>query len=91
MADLLTKEEVKQHYKQLVKNANEDMDPWSRVKRFKLLTHPLTTESGVLTPTLKVRRGKVQEMFADEIESMYMDDKPTEYVVVEALEDRERH
>jgi len=89
--ELVRREDVRQHFKQLVETANEGMDHWSRVKRFKLMTQPLTTESELLTPTLKVRRGKVHERFAEEIESMYLDSGATDHVVVEALEDREPH
>lgn len=90
-ADLLKREDVRQRFKQFVEEANDGIDPWSRVKRFKLVMHPLTPENGLLTPTLKVRRSKVQDTLADEIESMYADGSEDEYVIVERQEDRAPH
>lgn len=46
----------------------EHVRQWTAPKRM------LTIEGGELTPTLKVKRNKVNEHFADEIEAMYSDD-----------------
>ena len=89
--DVLRRDDVKQHFRQLVEEANDGMDPWSRVKRFTFVTEPLSPENGLLTPTLKVRRSKVQQAFSKEIESMYLDEAKADYVVVESLGDREHH
>jgi long-chain acyl-CoA synthetase len=59
----------------LVREANEGMDPWSTVKRFALIPDELTVESELLTPTLKVRRPKVHEIYAGEIDALYYDDE----------------
>lgn len=42
-----------------------------QVKRFALLPRPLSIEGGELTPTLKVKRTKVSEHFADVIDALY--------------------
>jgi len=42
-----------------------------KIKKFEILPRPLSIEDGELTPTLKVKRAKVSEHFADLIESMY--------------------
>lgn len=44
---------------------------YEQVKRFTLLTHPFTMESGELTNTLKTRRGVICKKYADAIEEMY--------------------
>ena len=36
-----------------------------------LLPEEMTEDSGLLTPTLKVKRKEVAKMFADDIEGMY--------------------
>ena len=41
------------------------------IKKFRILPRQLTIEDGELTPTLKVKRSKVNEHFADTIEEMY--------------------
>lgn len=44
---------------------------YEKVKKFHLLTEPLSVERGELTNTLKVRRKVVAELYAAEIASMY--------------------
>ena len=36
-----------------------------------LVTEPWTIENGLLTPTLKLKRGPLRNKFADEIQQMY--------------------
>ncbi len=42
-----------------------------QIKKFTILHRNLTVEDGELTPTLKVKRAKVNDHFADDIEAMY--------------------
>ncbi len=44
---------------------------YEQVRAFALLDRAFTIEMGELTPTLKLRRGAVQEHFADKIREMY--------------------
>ena len=89
--DLLQTEPVRQRFKTLVEEANKGMDPWSRVKRFRLVAAHLTPDNGLLTPTMKVRRAKVQEEFSEAIESMYEEADDSSFIIVESLEDHEKH
>lgn len=88
--ELVNDRRLKERFKQLVEQANRGMDPWSRIKRFRIVPAHLTPESGFLTPTMKVRRGRVQDEFSDEIESMYDDRAETNeaVVIVERVEER---
>ncbi len=56
-----------------VEQVNQKLARVEQVKKIKILPRPLSIEDGELTPTLKVKRNKVSEHFADEIESMYAD------------------
>jgi long-chain acyl-CoA synthetase len=69
--DLLNQDEVIREFQDLVDSANEGMDHWSTVKRFALIPDELTVESGLLTPTLKVKRPNIREAYGDEIEALY--------------------
>lgn len=44
---------------------------YAHVRRVLLLQEPWTTENGLLTPTLKLKRDKVAERFAAQIEQLY--------------------
>ena len=71
VADLLAEPEIIATYRNIARAANEGMDAWSTVKRVALLPDELTVESDLLTPTLKIRRPRVHEAYADEIEALY--------------------
>ena len=72
--DLLDAPDIIREFQQLVDSANEGMDHWSTVKRFALIPDELTVESGLLTPTLKVKRPNIRDTYADEIEALYDED-----------------
>lgn len=74
--ELLKQPDVLAKYERLVDEANAGHDPWSQVKRFKLIPEPMTVENDLLTPTMKVKRSAVDRAFADEIEAMYAADVP---------------
>ncbi len=63
-------------FQQLVDRANRGMPEWSRIQRFTVLLAELSTENQLLTPTLKVRRRKLHDVFANRIESLYEPDPP---------------
>ena len=50
---------------------NATLNNWEQIRSFRLITEEPTIESGLLTPTMKLCRGKVMEQHADMIESMY--------------------
>ena len=51
--------------------ANAKYAQVEQVKKFALLDHDLTQESGELTPTLKLKRNVVNERYADLFDSLY--------------------
>jgi len=54
-----------------VERANRHLSPIERVRRFDLLSEPLTIENGFVTPTLKIKRQLVVERFRDRFERLY--------------------
>jgi len=55
------------------------LDAWARfkqVRRFTLLAHEWTPESGEVTPTLKIRRRVLLERYREQIELMYKEPAP---------------
>ncbi|MBM4374853.1 MAG: long-chain fatty acid--CoA ligase [Deltaproteobacteria bacterium] len=54
-----------------VDRVNQDLARVEQVKKFTVVRRPFSIEGGELTPTLKVRRSKVNEHYAADIEAMY--------------------
>jgi long-chain acyl-CoA synthetase len=65
---------VREELQAVVDNVNSKFAPVEQVKKFRVLDHDLTMESGDLTPSLKVKRNVVYESYADVFAGMY-DDK----------------
>ena len=51
--------------------ANSNYAQVEQVKKFTILDHDLSIETGELTPTLKVKRNVVYDRYGDLFESMY--------------------
>jgi long-chain acyl-CoA synthetase len=56
-----------------VDKVNSELARVEQIKKFAILSRSFSIEDGELTPTLKVKRKKVYEHFADEIEALYAD------------------
>jgi long-chain acyl-CoA synthetase len=54
-----------------VDELNTKLNRWETVKKWKLLDHDLTVESGELTPSMKVKRNVVEENHKALIDAMY--------------------
>lgn len=51
--------------------ANKDLAQYERVKKFTVIPEELTMATGLLTPTMKIKRRLFEERYRDEIERMY--------------------
>lgn len=56
---------------QRIDKVNAELASYESIKRFTILSRPLTVDDGLLTPTLKVRRKKVYEAFREDLEALY--------------------
>ncbi|MCK5622342.1 MAG: hypothetical protein KAJ11_08640, partial [Alphaproteobacteria bacterium] len=50
-----------------------DFPPYCRPRRLGLSLEPWSIENGLLTPTLKAKRAKVLERYANIVENLYRD------------------
>jgi long-chain acyl-CoA synthetase len=64
-------EAVRALVQQRIDKVNGSLASYETIKRFCVMSRPLTVEGGLLTPTLKVRRKKVYEAFGAELEALY--------------------
>ncbi len=54
-----------------IEHINEKLNHWEQIRKWILIGDELTIESGLLTPTLKIRRTAAEKRYAEEIEKMY--------------------
>jgi long-chain acyl-CoA synthetase len=71
MPSLAKDEKVRALVQKAVDKVNEKVARVEEVKKFTILPHDLTQETGELTPTLKVKRNVVNEKYAGELEALY--------------------
>lgn len=55
----------------VVRRANAELSQIEKVRRFRVSPEPFTVENHMITPTLKVRRHKVKELFGHLLEDLY--------------------
>lgn len=72
-ADMSTSPEVEKLIREELALNQQDLARYEQIKYFYIAPRPFTIEGGELTPSLKVKRKKVMEMYRDEIEAMYRD------------------
>ena len=50
---------------------NAKLNRWESIKKFIVLDHDLTVESGELTPSMKVKRRVVEDSYRDDLDALY--------------------
>jgi long-chain acyl-CoA synthetase len=73
LADLAARPEVYALVQQDVERTNDSLPPAHRIRKFLLLYKELDADDGELTRTRKVRRGIINEKYADIIDAIYAD------------------
>ncbi len=64
-------EQMRAEVQKAIDQVNSKVGPVEQIKKFKILPHDLSQETGELTPTLKVKRNVVNEKYAGEVEALY--------------------
>ena len=54
-----------------IERANRGAPSYEQIRRFDILPEPFTLENGMLTPTLKPRRGRISMIHKQLIEALY--------------------
>jgi long-chain acyl-CoA synthetase len=54
-----------------VRQLNTQLNRWETIKKFAILDHDLTVDSGELTPSLKVRRRVVEATYREILDALY--------------------
>jgi long-chain acyl-CoA synthetase len=74
IAELAERNEIRQLVQSQLDAVNAKVARVEQVKKFTILPHDLTQETGELTPTLKVKRNVVYEKYADVLDRMYKEE-----------------
>ena len=69
--ELVRSAKVREMVGEYVDQLNAQLNRWETIKKWELLDHDLTIESGELTPSLKVKRSVVETNNKDLIDSFY--------------------
>ncbi|MEN8108744.1 MAG: long-chain fatty acid--CoA ligase [Pseudomonadota bacterium] len=67
----LADDKLQGHLVKVIRERLKDFPGYAKVRRVIVTTDPWTVDNGLLTPTLKVKRARVLDRFASEIESLY--------------------
>jgi long-chain acyl-CoA synthetase len=70
-ADIVGSQQVRDMVGGYVETLNARLNRWETIKKWILLDHDLTVESGELTPSMKVKRKVVEQNYRDDIDKLY--------------------
>ena len=66
-----SEEELNIEVSNAVKKANENLSQVEKIKKYIIIDEPLSTENGMLTPTMKIRRHMVNEVYGELLNNLY--------------------
>ena len=69
--ELLRRDEIRSLLQSEIDSANERAPSYERIRAFDTLEEAFTLENGMLTPTLKPRRGRISMIHKDLIDALY--------------------
>lgn len=69
--EIVNNEKVFQSVRSFIAEMNKGFGNWEQVKAFHLSPKPFTVENGEITPTLKLKRKKILENYAQQIDKLY--------------------
>jgi long-chain acyl-CoA synthetase len=54
-----------------IKNINIKLDNWEQIKKFTIIARPISTSTGEITPSMKLKRNILEEKFKNAIDEFY--------------------
>jgi len=55
----------------IINSINFKLDSWEQIKKFKIISDPISIENGEITPSLKLKRNILEKRFESEIANFY--------------------
>lgn len=71
--EMILNPDVKKRYAEEIKKINQNFGDTEKIKRYELIADEWSVTNGFLTPTLKVKRNVVKDIYKDLINKMYKD------------------
>ena len=71
MDDLMASSPIREQLDEHIDTVNRTLSRWEQIKQYRVITTPISIESGELTPSMKVKRGVVEQRYRDLIDEMY--------------------
>jgi len=69
--ELIRAEKVRTLYQEIVDELNANLAQYEKLKKILLVPNELSIADGTLTPSMKLRRRKVEELYRVEINALY--------------------
>jgi len=69
------RDEVERELEQLLRQVNAEVAEYERLQMFVVLREPWSIENGCLTPTMKVKRARIESVVASQVEGWYASGK----------------
>jgi long-chain acyl-CoA synthetase len=70
-SEVVTSQPAREMVQGYVDELNSALNRWETIKKFIVLDHDLTVESGELTPSMKVKRRIVENNYRDRLDALY--------------------
>jgi long-chain acyl-CoA synthetase len=70
-AEIAASDQLRSTLDRYVQELNSQLNRWETIKRFTILDHELSVETGELTASMKVRRSVVEANYRDVLAAMY--------------------
>lgn len=70
-ADIASNQKLRDRIQEEIDEANEKFGHWEQIKKFEITPDAWTIEAGHLTPTMKMKRKVIKEIYKDLIEKIY--------------------
>jgi long-chain acyl-CoA synthetase len=71
LAELSDSERFHERLREVLDRANARLSPIEQVRRFLIAAEGFTTDNGLMTPSLKIRRHEIRKIYGERLEALY--------------------
>ena len=71
LSSKLNEDELKKNISEAVNEANKGLSQIEKIRKYIVVSEPFSTDNGMFTATMKIRRHKVREAFGETLDALY--------------------